>query len=136
MGSGPETRYRLRVEACLPPEIYHLKLNLPYAAGPADAWYSMRLGQDMWVEYKWINKLPVRKALDLVSGKNPILSKLQQDWLGNRHMEGRNVAVIVGTAKGGLILPGLMWMDPIPTGGSLLDKRAVAEWITSELQPC
>jgi hypothetical protein len=43
----------------------------------------------MWIEYKFLQKLPKRVK--------PNLSKLQIEWLAERHSEGRNVFVVVGS---------------------------------------
>ena len=134
MAAKPETRYRLRVEKRLPPGVYHLKLSLPYQGGVADSWYSH--GRDLWVEYKWLEKLPVRVPLDITKGEDPMLSKLQQDWLKDRHAEGRDVAVILGTPKGGIVFPGVQWLDPIPAKDiedRLMTVDEVAEWLQQEL---
>ncbi len=133
--SKPETRFRLRVERNLPDSVYHLKVALSYNAGVADSWYSMRGGQDMWVEYKWIPKFPKRVALDLVGGAEPWLSKLQQEWLFSRTMEGRNCAVIVGSSAGALVFPGITWMEPLaPKDYQLNNPKQVAAWLLDEME--
>jgi hypothetical protein len=90
--------------------VYPLKLSLRFEGGVADNWYSGR-GGDLWVEWKWYATLP--RVIDLTAGAKPKLSKLQQKWLTERHMEGRNVAVIVACAEGAVLFPGLQWVEPI-----------------------
>jgi hypothetical protein len=90
--------------------VYRLKLNLRYAKGVADTWYSAK-GSDLFLEEKWYASLP--KVINLIAGKNPKLSALQQDWLTARHQEGRNVAVIVACTHGAVFLPGLSFVEPI-----------------------
>ena len=68
-----------------------------FRGGTPDVWYSGP-GGDLWVEYKWIAKIP--KSGIIV----PNLSALQLDWLTKRRLEGRNVLVVVGTPKGALSL--------------------------------
>ena len=98
-----------------------MKNHNQYIGGIADCWYSGPAG-DLWVEYKFI-KVPVRDdtMIDLVGGKNPDLSHLQQDWLKSRHAEGRSVGVIVGSTNGGVWFPKIFWGKPI----SSIDFRAM-----------
>jgi hypothetical protein len=106
MSSGPETRFIASVHRYLPPvtEFHREKMANPYRGGTADSWYSGRR-RDLWVEWKWI-ELPKRDAtmIDITSGKNPSLSVLQQDWIAGRRAEGRNVWVVIGSAKGGVVM--------------------------------
>ena len=132
MSAKPETTFYTSVHRHLPSKDvpYRLKTFNPYVGGPADHWYSGQQA-DLWVEWKFI-KLPVRDStlIDLVSGKNPPLSKLQQDWLRSRHEEGRNVWVVVGCKEGGVIYTHRKWEVPIPTGSFrtlLLSRAAIAQ---------
>ena len=68
-----------------------------YRGGTPDVWYSGSRG-DLWVEYKWIARIPKRGTIV------PKLSPLQLDWLTKRKAQGRNVLVIVGSPKGALSL--------------------------------
>ncbi len=89
----------------------------------------------MWIEYKWIPKPPVRVDLDLVGGKDPWISKLQQDWLTDRYNEGRNVGVIVGTPQGGLVFPNNTWIAPVPAAYlKFLTVEEVARWVVARIQ--
>lgn len=108
MNRGPENTFIASVHKHLPAKVYRMKNHNQYNGGIPDVWYSGR--SDLWVEYKFIT-LPVRDstAIDLVSGKNPAISALQQAWLRARNEEGRQVGVIVGTKAGGVWLPGLAW---------------------------
>ena len=85
-----------------------------YNGGQADCWYSGH-GGDLWVEYKWLARIP--PIIDLVTKPSPkvdpILSKLQQDWLNSRYDEGRKVAVIVGWKDGGVIYTSKSWNNPL-----------------------
>lgn len=80
-----------------------------YNAGVADCWYSGK-DADLWIEYKFI-VIPKRgeTIIDLVGGKDPDISVLQQNWLTNRSDEGRKVGVIVGCKDGGVWFPGCSW---------------------------
>ena len=81
-------------------------MNNPYSSGTADWWYSGNLA-DLWVEYKYLPKIPVR--VDIL----PDLSELQKDWLEGRYEEGRNVAVVVGSPIGAVIYEGKDWLKHI-----------------------
>lgn len=108
MSAKPENTFVGSVHKYLPPKLYRMKNHNIYNAGVADCWYSGRA--DLWIEYKFI-VIPKRDdtVIDLVAVKNPSLSVLQQDWLFQRHVEGRKVGVIVGCKDGGVWYPGVTW---------------------------
>lgn len=114
MAAKPETTFISSVHKHLPPSLYRVKNHNEYAAGIADCWYSGK--RDLWIEYKFI-ALPKRDTtvIDLVGGKNPPLSALQQEWLMARSLEGRNVWVIVGCKDGGMIFEAGAWELPLTT---------------------
>lgn len=125
-----ESEYIRTVHRLLPLSVYHLKLNLPYTAGIADCWYSGSRA-DLWAEWKYLPLIPA--TLDLMSGKQPMLSRLQDDWLACRHKEGRAVCVMVGATNGVVILPPLTWREPLTREDFLRQmqpKSVVANWIT------
>jgi hypothetical protein len=109
MSAKPENTFISSVHKHLPVELYHMKNNNPYNSGIADVWYS-GVEQDLWVEYKFL-VIPKRgdTVIDLVGGKNPSISALQQTWLKDRDAEGRNVGVIVGSKEGGVWFPNTSW---------------------------
>lgn len=98
MASKPETRFQKKIHKHLNASIHKEKMANPYRGGTPDVWYSGNYG-DLWVEYKWINKPPIKSRIYV--GK--LLSKLQAKWLRERYSEGRNVAVILGTPVGAWI---------------------------------
>ena len=108
MSRGPENTFVGSVHKHLPTKVYRMKNHNEYNSGIADCWYSGK--RDLWIEYKFI-VLPKRDTtlIDLAGGKNPALSHLQQEWLRERHKEGRNVWVIVGCKEGGVIYQGGEW---------------------------
>lgn len=112
MSSGPENTFIRSVNKYVPPDIYRMKNHNQYNGGIADVWYS-GVKRDLWVEYKFI-EIPVRgtTVIDLVGGKDPAISHLQQEWLRSRHEEGRNVWVIVGSKSGGVVFSNLEWERP------------------------
>jgi hypothetical protein len=103
---NPETTFIESVDRHLPVTLYRLKLNLPYSSGVPDKWYSGSAA-DLWVEYKYLPRLPVRAA------KTIDLTSLQRLWLRNRLTEGRRVAVVVGHKSGGLLFTDGAWEAPI-----------------------
>lgn len=88
--------------------VFTFKLNARYANGVPDCYYSGAAG-DLWNEHKYIRPLP--PIIDLT--KPSVTSKLQQRWLIGRHKEGRNVAMVVFSDDGHLLLTGLDWQRPI-----------------------
>lgn len=130
MSSKPETNFYTSVHAHLPPvtELHREKNANPYRGGTPDFWFSCR--RDLWVEYKFI-EVPKRDdtVIDFISGKDPHISGLQQDWIEHRLSEGRNVWVIVGCKAGGVIYRNDGWRHPITAGEfrcCILDRKTVA----------
>lgn len=117
----PENQFRSSVHRYIDPQlVHHEKMSNPYRAGGADDWYSGKpdprrgSSRDLWIEWKFIT-VPVRAetVIDLVNGKKPLLTPLQQLWLRERYDEGRNVAVGIGCSKGGVLLWGTTWETPM-----------------------
>ena len=135
MSSKPETTFIASVHKHLPVSLYRMKNHNQYNGGIADVWYSG--GSDLWVEYKFL-VLPKRGAtvIDLINGKDPSISYLQQDWLKSRHAEGRNVGVIVGCKEGGVWFPGISWDTTYTTEWfreHTLSRKELADRITQTL---
>lgn len=135
MSIKPETSYRNSIERKLPPksELYRMKNNNQFESGIADSWYSGNRS-DLWVEYKYVPKLPVRVNVKID------LSEHQKGWLRGRHAEGRNVAVVIGSPEGGVVFKGLEWENYIEHGIPLStfrvmarSKPEVAEWIRNQV---
>lgn len=136
MARGPENNFIGSVHKHLPMKLYRMKNNNAYTAGIADVWYSGV--SDLWIEYKFIT-VPKRPdtVIDLATGKAPMLSALQQEWLRSRHEEGRNVGVIIGSKDGGVWLPGLAWDQTILAKdflAHLRTRKQLAEEIIKEVQ--
>lgn len=146
MARKPETTFYESVHRHLPPvtELWREKMANPYRGGTADTWYSgRRIGRckshDLWVEWKFID-LPVRDStvINLVDGKKPPISELQQSWLRDRHLEGRNVWVIVGCAEGGVVFTDMEWERPLlksEFAARLLKRPALAHAIEAFVHP-
>ena len=131
MSSQPENNFIKSIHRLLPATLYREKMHNMYRGGTPDVWYSGE--QDLWVEYKNIKALPARRVINPCDS-NEFLSVLQQNWLRERHGEGRRVAVIIGCPGGGVILPGLKWETPLPAHEfiqQIQDKKTIAGWIVS-----
>jgi hypothetical protein len=128
MSKGPETRFIASVHRLLPLDLYRMKNHNEYVGGVADVWYSGN-HDDIWVEYKYVAKLP--KIIDLMDTKKKYsLSKLQQEWLHDRYKEGRRVFVVLGCAEGGVIFARLSWEKSIEKSKLQTVSRAeIAAWI-------
>lgn len=134
MSRGPENTFISSVHKHLPAGLYRMKNHNAYVGGIADVWYSGV--RDLWVEYKFI-VVPKRPEtrIDLLTGKNPAISYLQQEWLRSRHGEGRSVGVIVGSKDGGIWLPGLAWDQTYTAAGflkHLKSRKELADEILEE----
>ncbi|PTT35457.1 hypothetical protein DBR23_23415 [Acidovorax sp. HMWF018] len=111
-----------------------MKNHNQYNGGIADVWYSGV--RDLWVEYKFI-VVPKRPdtVIDLLTGKAPAISYLQQEWLRSRHGEGRSVGVVVGSKDGGVWFPGLAWDQPLTAADflkKLQSRKELADVILKE----
>jgi hypothetical protein len=84
----PENTFRRLVRDHLPGSIYRQSMALTMSNGTPDDYYDGR-GGDLWVEYKWLPKPPIR-------GFIPKLTELQLLWLERRWRNGQNAWVIVG----------------------------------------
>ena len=104
-----ESQFTAALRKELKDTIYALKLNCAFARGVPDCYYSGSKS-DLWNEHKYFKILP--PVIDLT--KPTITSMLQQTWLIGRHKEGRNVAMVIGSVEGHLLLKGLEWQIPIP----------------------
>jgi hypothetical protein len=129
MSRKPETTFIASIHKKLPePAPYHEKQNNPFSSGTPDVYYSGTLG-DLWVEYKFIERLPSRPTTLVV----PDLSAGQKRWLGNRLDEGRNVAVILGVGpKDGILYQNREWLVPLPAEllrAKLILRQDLANWI-------
>jgi hypothetical protein len=114
-----ESDYWQALRKKLKNSVYAWKINASYAKGVPD-WYGSGHNQDLWVENKRVASAQLPVSLDLTNVKK-YLTYHQQEWLTNRYSEGRNVAVIVFSQHGHLLLKDLEWQKPI-SRLSYLDK--------------
>lgn len=95
--ANPESQFIASVHRYLPSDLHKEKNHNMYRSGTADCWYSGIL-DDLWVEYKFEPRFPVQDRFVL-----PKLTDNQKTWCDRRYNEGRNVIVIVGYPRGGVI---------------------------------
>jgi hypothetical protein len=129
MARKAETTFIASVHRHLAVGIHREKMNNPYRSGTADVWYSGQ--KDLWVEYKFLPKLPKRMDTFITLD----LSELQKIWLRERHHEGRNVAVICGCKAGGVVFNGLSWDKPISNpefASRVLSRPELAAWLETQ----
>lgn len=112
----PENTFIASVHRHLSAELYSMKNHNQFNGGIADVWYSGSK-KDLWVEYKYL-EMPKcdNTKIDLLGGKTPKVSHLQQHWLKSRHAEGRSVGLLVGSSAGGVWFPGISWGLPLTAG--------------------
>jgi hypothetical protein len=130
MSSQPENNFIKSIHRLLPRELHHEKMHNMYRGGTPDVWYSGIAG-DLWIEYKYMKTVPVRKVIDPCNS-DELLSVLQQNWLRDRYGEGRSIGVIIGCPSGGVIFTGLEWEKELPAHDfiqQLQDKKAIAQCI-------
>lgn len=128
MATKPETTFYTGLNKHVPRHVYRMKNNNPFLGGVPDFWYSGNAA-DLWVEYKWIPRVPRSGIVDV--GK--LLSALQLKWLADRYDEGRNVCVIAGCSTGGVVLRDRLWEKPVVDFHSLIRSRQdLASWIVSQ----
>lgn len=131
MSTKPETKFYTAIHRKIPKVVYRMKNNNPYIGGIPDCWYSGNLS-DLWVEYKWIPRIPKRGSVKPADK----LSALQLDWLKDRYGEGRPVAVIVGCPVGGVVFEDLTWVEELSANEFLArvqSQAQLAEWITARV---
>lgn len=124
----PENRFIAGVHKYLP-RTHAEKMNNPWRSGAADVWYSGDRG-DLWVEYKFIERIP--RSSEIL----PDLTPRQKRWVNNRHDEGRNVAVVLGTPTGGVIYRDKEWLRPLDhetLAGLIVPRDEIARWIYSQV---
>lgn len=137
MAAKPETNFgnALRLAVQEGGDVYSMKNNNEYITGIPDVWFSGN-GGDLWVELKFVPKLPVKVPLR----PGELLSPMQKEWLKDRYHEGRNVAVIIGCKRQrhleGIILTDLKWEEDIPPQqieALIASKSELAQWIREQV---
>lgn len=116
-----EHSYIRSIHRTLPTSVHSWKIAAKFHRGIPDAWYSGDRA-DCWIEYKYLKKTPKRKF-------TPALNANQKKWLRDRHAEGRNVAVIVGTPDGAALLLDRSWEEAVTVPTKWLTQREITAWI-------
>lgn len=106
MALKPESKFIQKINKLVTG--YKVKLNVQFNNGIPDCYYSGDKGE-AWIEYKWVPKLPVRAGTEV----HIDLSPGQLLWLHGRCKEGRNIAVIVGSPEGCVVLTDCRWEKPV-----------------------
>lgn len=128
MSAGPENRFIAAIHRRLKGFLHFEKMANPYRGGTADVWYSGP-ESDIWIEYKWLNKVPAKKVV------KPALSDLQREWLRGRYTEGRRVYVVIGNPAGGMVfLDPKEWEEGLRTSQRKISpKQVLADWIRDQV---
>lgn len=124
-----ESKYTASIHKLLPKTIYKWKINDNFQGGVPDAYYSGH-GGDLWIEYKYLQKLPKRTDTLIV----PQLRSLQIRWLNDRSAEGRNCLVVVGCPDGSYIFNSDTWGEGVTTEvfkNGMVTRQAIADEIVS-----
>jgi len=121
----PENRLIKRVHDVLHPDVYREKMFNPMRGGTPDVYY-LGFRSSLWVEYKYLPKLP-----SLIV---PKLTPLQLAWLLRAYDRGQPVATIVGSPDGCVVsTTPLEWKKGVRRDGAqVLSPKQVAEWIEAE----
>jgi hypothetical protein len=119
-----ESGFIRAVHSKLPKSIYRWKVSDRFSAGVADAYYSSKKA-DLWIEYKYYKD-------GLPKTVTPNLSKLQIKWLNERHDEGRNVFVIVGSPTTCLIYKDKEW-NSSKANAQAISRQELINWISNQL---
>lgn len=131
MSTKPETRFYTAVHKLIPKDVHREKMANPYRGGTADVWYS-GTADDLWAEYKWLAKVPVKAAIRVYE----LASPLQLQWLRDRRKEGRNVVVILGSPNGAWVYSHGTWEHDLAVEdfrANALTKQQVADYIRSRV---
>ena len=121
MSTKPENSFIKGVHKYLE-STYAEKMYNPYRSGTPDVWYS-GLVNDLWIEYKYL-VVPTTLLI-------PDLSRQQVRWIKERKEEGRDVWVIVGMPKGGVIIKPFAAMIDGVSNYFILSRKELAAYISN-----
>ena len=112
----------------LSPDVFVWKINDKYAGGVPDAFYAGP-ARCLFVEFKYVT-LP-KKETSLVRTN---LSEQQKLWLNRMLAMDKNVAVVIGSDSGGLILSSGAWNSQVTKTTFTkyaLSNNKISAWIES-----
>ena len=127
----PENAFIQKVNKHLPRTVFAEKTNNPFRGGIPDVYYESWQGF-LWVEYKFVEKLPKEYV--------PNLSALQLQWLRRAVSNNIPCCVITGIGKGrgakGIIQPNEdRWEEKQHADDFFLwDPPGIANWIATHLR--
>lgn len=99
MVQGPESQFRTSVHKHIRRRFVYVEgMAKTFSQGTPDTYYEGPKGA-LWVEWKFLRNIPVRKV-DI----SKLLSPGQLKWLQRSHDHGVRTAVIVGHKDGGIYL--------------------------------
>ena len=137
-----ESQYTAALHKKLPKNIYKWKINDNFAGGVPDAFYralSTPIGLPLWVEYKFLKKLPERETTVI----KPNLSHQQLIWLKQAVNSGEQALVIVGVESekrsrqtAGFIMMQSEWENGIQTQVARSRLRSMDELATIITEHC
>lgn len=117
------------VHRYLPLDLFKWKIHDTFAGGVPDSFYAGPAGI-LFVEYKYVKKLPKRDSSILKTS----LSPQQIQWLNRMTDFNQRAAVVIGCEDTAIILENKIWESPLTKlyyVQRAVPRKAVAEWITS-----
>ena len=118
-----ESGFTTAVNKKLPKEIYIWKVSDKFTGGVPDCYYSSNI-RDIWIEFKYLKKM--------IKNPKPGLRPLQKKWLNDRHAQGRDVYVVVGSPEGNVVYEDGDWNEAKPSAG-MLTRNELVQWIKDKL---
>mgnify|MGYP001234107327 CR=1 FL=1 len=118
------------VHSYLPSTVYKWKIRDTYTGGIPDVFYAGPQCM-MFIEYKYVKKLPVRSKTNIKCS----ISALQQTWLQRMYNQEHKVAVVLGVGREALIMDQGQWCNPITTNSfnkNCVPFKQVAKWIEQQ----
>ena len=118
------------VHSYLPPTVYKWKIRDTYTGGIPDVFYAGPQCM-MFIEYKYVKKLPVRSKTNIKCS----ISALQQTWLQRMYNQEHKVAVVLGVDREAMILVNEKWCTPITVATftqNCMPFKQVAKWIEEQ----
>lgn len=116
------------VHRYLPPDLFKWKIHDTYTGGVPDSFYAGPAGI-LFVEYKYVKKLPVKNTTTLKT----TLSPQQVQWLNRMHDFGQKAAVVIGCEDSAIVLTDKKWELPLTKETYVkqaIPRKEIAIWIS------